>query len=60
MSPERWQQVKKILDDAAESPATERRAFIERACGEDTELLREVESFFELEDDAEDFIEEPL
>lgn len=45
MTPERWQQVKSTLAAALERPdATERAAFVTRACAEDTALRREVES----------------
>jgi TolB-like protein/Tfp pilus assembly protein PilF len=41
---ERWQQVKEIAADALEydEPST-RTAFLERSCGGDTELMREIE-----------------
>jgi serine/threonine-protein kinase len=60
MSPERWQQIKTILDAAAGYPAGGRQAAVEDACREDSALLHEVESFLELDDEVEDFIEEPL
>jgi eukaryotic-like serine/threonine-protein kinase len=41
---DRWQQVKAIFTSAAELAAAERRQFVESACGEDRELLEEVES----------------
>ncbi len=59
MTPERWQQVKQILDRAAACPEDRRRALVEEACGDDEELRREVESFLELDEEVEDFIEEP-
>lgn len=60
MSPERWQQIKTILDAAAGQPSGGRHAVVERACSEDSALLREVESFLELDEEVENFIEEPL
>jgi eukaryotic-like serine/threonine-protein kinase len=43
MTPERWQEVKKILAEALERPPTERSAYLDRACAE-PEVRREVES----------------
>ena len=43
MTPERWEQVKKLLADALEKAPEERRAYLDRACTE-PELRREVES----------------
>jgi non-specific serine/threonine protein kinase/serine/threonine-protein kinase len=44
MTPERWQQVKAIVAEAMEAPPAERDARLERRCGDDAELRREVES----------------
>ncbi|HEX4001137.1 MAG TPA: protein kinase [Candidatus Acidoferrales bacterium] len=43
MTPERWQQVKKLLAEALEKAPEERRAYLDRACQE-PEMRREVES----------------
>src|SRR3954470_11628614 len=45
MTAARWQQIKTILANALEQPANDRAAFVKHACGDDTELQREVESF---------------
>jgi eukaryotic-like serine/threonine-protein kinase len=42
MTPEEWRRVKAILEDALERPASERTAFIGRACGEDIALREHV------------------
>lgn len=44
MKPERWQQVRNILDQAITLPDGERRAYIDRACSPDADLLAEVNS----------------
>jgi TolB-like protein/predicted Ser/Thr protein kinase len=44
MTPERYQQVTALLDAALELPTADRAAFIGRACADDLELKREVES----------------
>jgi tetratricopeptide (TPR) repeat protein len=52
VSPERWQQVKVTLANALEQPSeSERAAFLENACGDDTSLRREVESLLAQPDD---------
>jgi eukaryotic-like serine/threonine-protein kinase len=49
MSAERWQQVKAIFASALDLGADERQQFVERACGEDGELLAEVQSLLRYE-----------
>jgi len=44
MIPERWQQVKAVLQEALEVPATERDAFLDHACEGDQFLRQEIES----------------
>jgi serine/threonine-protein kinase len=44
MNAERWAQVKTVVADAMERPLTERASFLERACGDDAALRREVDS----------------
>ncbi len=60
MSPERWRQIKSILAEAREHPRAGRREWLAEACGDDRELLADVESFLEHEDQLEGFIEEPV
>ena len=46
---QRWQRVKTILADALEHPSREdRTAYLERSCGGDTTLMREVEELLAL------------
>ena len=59
MTPERWQQVDRLLEQTLEQPETERAAFLTTACGEDDELRREVESLLDYHARAGDFIEAP-
>jgi serine/threonine protein kinase len=54
---ERWRKVEDILQAALERPAAERPAFLNKICGGDEELKREVESLLAFEDRAEAFIE---
>jgi serine/threonine-protein kinase len=60
VTPERWQQIKVILDEALEQEEPERAGFIAAACQGDGELRREVESLAASETEIGDFIETPV
>jgi len=60
VTPERWIEVKAVLDGALDTGSAERAAFVAAACGEDPELRAEVESLLAFEEESEAFIEEPL
>jgi eukaryotic-like serine/threonine-protein kinase len=60
VTPERWQQIKVILDEALEQEQPERAGFIATACQGDEELRREVESLVASEAEIGDFIETPV
>ena len=47
MTPERYQQVKRVFAEASALPPAERGAYLERKCGDDVELRAEVESLLE-------------
>jgi eukaryotic-like serine/threonine-protein kinase len=59
MTPERWQQIKAIVNDALEREPGERAQFLAQACGGDAALRAEVDSLLAHEQPAEDFIEQP-
>ncbi len=44
MNTERWERTKQILDDALHLPTGQREAFLDCACGNDSEMRVEVES----------------
>ena len=44
MTPERWQQIDKLLELALEQEPVSRNMFLDSACGGDNELRREVEA----------------
>ena len=52
MTPERWQQVKVVLDGALELAPEQRAAFLDQACSTDHSLRRDVESLLESADGA--------
>jgi serine/threonine protein kinase/tetratricopeptide (TPR) repeat protein len=59
MTAERYQQVELLFHEALEQPAEERDSFVDRACGGDDELRREVQSLLASDFKASQFIEEP-
>ena len=44
MTPERWQQIRDLLEQALELPPEERSALLHRACASDSDLRKEVET----------------
>lgn len=59
MSPERWQQIEEIFQDALDLPWSEREKFVAEKCGDDAELKSEVEKLLSQFEDASSFIETP-
>ena len=59
MKPERWRQIDAVLQEALARSPGERESFLERACGDDTELRQEVELLLSADRRAGDFIEAP-
>ncbi len=57
MTPERWQQVKDLLQSVLEQPTEEQTSFLNHAAGRDDSLRLEVESLLEFQDGNENFIE---
>src|SRR5262245_27818088 len=44
MNPERWQQIEIIFQDAVDLPLEEQDEFLDKACGADSELRKEVQA----------------
>ncbi|HYU32918.1 MAG TPA: hypothetical protein VEW48_12210 [Thermoanaerobaculia bacterium] len=57
MTPERWKQVKEVLDAALRRPPEERGPLVGEACAGDAELRAEVESLLACQDPAREFLE---
>jgi len=57
MKPDRWRKVDELFEAALDVPPQERAAFLDKACGSDRELRREVEKMLSFERQAEDFIQ---
>jgi Tol biopolymer transport system component len=59
MQTERWQEIDRLFDAALDLDASERDAFLDKACADDEELRREVESLLAAHLRADKFIESP-
>ncbi len=57
--PEHWDEIEKLYHFAAALEPSERAAWLERACGGDADLRREVESLLAYDREAENFMESP-
>lgn len=55
---EQWQKVKKILEAALEYPPDERERFLDKICGDDESLRREVENLLASSENADSFMEQ--
>lgn len=56
---ERWQRIKAIFDSAQACAPADRASFLEKACGDDESLRREVESLLAADASNEDFLRAP-
>jgi non-specific serine/threonine protein kinase len=59
MNSERWREVKALFDVVVELPLAERKQFLEKSCGGDDGLRRDVENLLISYDDAESFMDTP-
>ena len=59
MNAERWAKVKALFDSAVELEPGERVPFMERSCGSDRELRRDVEGLLSSFDNSDSFLEQP-
>ena len=60
MNAERWQQVKRLLDEVVALAPADRTSYLDQACAADTELRREVESLLRSHERAgAKFLESP-
>jgi serine/threonine protein kinase len=53
MKTDRWSLIEEIFQGALEQPPAERKQYVEKACENDKELLPEIESLLESDNDAE-------
>lgn len=59
MPTERWEEIDQVFDAALDLDASDRPAFLDKACAGDEELRREVESLLAAHQRADKFIESP-
>ena len=59
MTPDRWQKVEAILQDALDRPPHERASFLDQAFSDDADLRSETATLIAAHDEAGDFIEQP-
>ncbi|MEP7249743.1 MAG: protein kinase [Spartobacteria bacterium] len=59
-SAEEWERAQELFNEVVDLPPEERMTFLDRICGEDDSLRREVESLLASDAEASQFIEEPL
>jgi predicted Ser/Thr protein kinase len=59
MTPQQWERLKNVFQDALEQPAHGRRAFVAERCADDVTLLREAEALLATHETAGTFLEEP-
>jgi len=59
MADDSWQKVREIFDSALRRRPEERRRFVKEVCGDEKNLLAEVESLLSSHDSAESFMETP-
>lgn len=59
MRPERWPEIKRILDESASVPPEELTTWVHEICGNDEELRHEVASLLSYEDELDLFAESP-
>jgi Tol biopolymer transport system component/serine/threonine protein kinase len=59
MTPERWQQIDKVLQAVLECPPDQRTGFLDETCGGDEALRKEVESLLGFHERATSFMEAP-
>ena len=59
MKPERWRAIDELFSQVLELEPEERRAFLDRACGDDAALRAEVEELLAADARAQTFLESP-
>ncbi len=59
MTPERWQQIKPLFEQALERPAGQREQFLAQACAGDAILRAQLETLLQSHEEASTFIERP-
>lgn len=59
MTPEQWQKVEAVLQEAMDRPPQDRASFLNSACAGDSQLFEEATTLVNAYNEAGDFIEQP-
>src|SRR5258708_6546032 len=59
MTPEQWQKVEAVLQEAIDRPPQDRASFLDAACAGDSQLWEEATTLVNAYNEAGDFIEQP-
>jgi serine/threonine-protein kinase len=59
-NPDRWRRLEDLFQAASDLPASERTAFLDRACGSDASIRAEVESLLASAGQTAGFIQQPV
>jgi len=59
-SPERWRRISSLFDEAVQLPSERRAAWLDAACGDDTDLKAQVSRLLDSADLAGGFLDKPL
>ena len=59
MTPEQWQKVEAVLQEAIDRPPQDRASFLNSACAGDSQLFEEATTLVNAYNEAGDFIEQP-
>jgi len=59
MTPEQWQKVEAVLQEAIDRPPQDRALFLNAACAGDSQLFEEATTLVNAYNEAGDFIEQP-
>ena len=57
MTPEQWARIEEIFHLSTECPPSQRSALLDRECGTDSELRKEVESLLQRSETSEDSVQ---
>lgn len=60
MTPERWQHIRKLFEDAVERPVSERTPFLDSACADDADLRDRVEAMLAADAASDPFFDASL
>ena len=59
MNKTHWKKIKDIFETSSGLAGKEREDFLEKSCGDDTELRREVDELLALLENSDSFLEDP-